>query len=875
MEEKIDQQGGTEQDLRILTDTKIELDEKLDQKMKGVIFRTKAKWLDLSEKSSKYFYSLEKANYQSKTCVKLLNEDGSYTNDEWEILRRQGQFYEMLYTSDKTVKFDVINSEGIRICERTRQATEEEITYEEFSDALKQMKNGKCPGLDGIPCDFYKFFYKKLGRTMYETCMFVLKRGTLHDTALRGIINLIPKAGKDVRVLANLRPITLLCADYKVMGKVLANRLKPALEEVINEQQKGFLKDRRISSNIRKILDLMHKMEADSTEAAILSLDFKKCFDMIEFDCIFKSLDFFGFGPNMISWAKTLYKDFKACVQNNGFFSNNFAVSCSVHQGGCCSTYFFLLCAEVLAIELRKNPKIKRFIIQQIEYLLSQYADDMDVLLVNDKDSIKEVFKVLKWFRSKSGFTVNYDKTVIYRIGSMKNSRADQYTKVDGKSKVKWTSEPINVLGVWIAHDKDKLLELNYEGIVDKVKNILNRWENHGISLIGKVNVINTLCASLFIYKMSVLLNMPPKIRNQVEDLFVKYIWNNGVAKISKEILQGNKDDGGLGLVNLQVKEKALKIAWVQTLKKDVELSNLVYSCITPELKEKIWECNLSTKDVEYTVQHGILGQNTFWNDVLLAWSEYNFEKLVEHSGNQIIWLNSHIRVNERPILWTKPLIRGLMYTHQLCKDGQFKSARQMYTEFGLTVMEYNSIVSALPKAWKKDKSILICKRSITNYERAIEMVSTTSKVYKKLNENTVLLARKVCNWERELGVVIEYKDFIHVTQDIYKVTNIVKYRSFQYWLLQRSLTTNIQLCRYQIKNTDLCSFCNKEKRSVLHLFIYCDTVKPFWIKVEKLMYEFDETPIHFGVDTVLCNRVIDEAGHIKNFICLLAKQYI
>ena len=68
-----DQIGGgkyTDQDLKVLTNTKIKLDELLDKKIRGVIFRTKAKWLDLSEKSSKYFYALEKARYQSKTVYK-------------------------------------------------------------------------------------------------------------------------------------------------------------------------------------------------------------------------------------------------------------------------------------------------------------------------------------------------------------------------------------------------------------------------------------------------------------------------------------------------------------------------------------------------------------------------------------------------------------------------------------------------------------------------------------------------------------------------------------------------------------------------------------------------------------------------------------
>ena len=117
-----------------------------------------------------------------------------------------------------------------------------------------------------------------------------------------------------------MKPITLLNSDYKVIEKVLANRIKPTLDHLIHNDQKGFMKDRRISANIRKVLDLVERL--DNQEGLILSVDFRKCFDMIEFEAIFKSLEFFGFGANMVKWSRTLYKNFMVCVQNNGFFSN-------------------------------------------------------------------------------------------------------------------------------------------------------------------------------------------------------------------------------------------------------------------------------------------------------------------------------------------------------------------------------------------------------------------------------------------------------------------------------------------------------------------------------------------------------------------------
>ena len=85
----------------------------------------------------------------------------------------------------------------------------EPIGYQEVADAVFQMKNNKTPGLDGISIDFYKVFFKKLGNLMHQVILACYEQRTLYDSALWGMINLIPKAGKDTRFLNNLRPITL------------------------------------------------------------------------------------------------------------------------------------------------------------------------------------------------------------------------------------------------------------------------------------------------------------------------------------------------------------------------------------------------------------------------------------------------------------------------------------------------------------------------------------------------------------------------------------------------------------------------------------------------------------------------------------------
>ena len=74
-----------------------------------------------------------------------------------------------------------------------------------------------------------------------------MKTSYFTKTARSGILNLIPKANKDTRLVKNLRPITLLNTDYKIIEKAIANKMIPALETIISKDQRGFMKDRRIS----------------------------------------------------------------------------------------------------------------------------------------------------------------------------------------------------------------------------------------------------------------------------------------------------------------------------------------------------------------------------------------------------------------------------------------------------------------------------------------------------------------------------------------------------------------------------------------------------------------------------------------------------
>ena len=247
----------------------------------------------MEKRVTKYFFSLEKAKYNAKTCFKIIDEDGIECLEPRKILEVQRQFYENLYQEDRDINFTLQNTSGIKVPKDQKAQQEKQITLEELGQAIRGMSNNKTPGEDGIPVDFYKVFWSKIKQPFYEMMQCCYQKKFLHTTARRGILNLIPKPGKDTRYIKNLRPITLLNTDYKIIEKAIANKIIPSLEHIIHTDQRGFMKDRRISVNIRKMLDILHQTEKEDLEAVVMSLDFVKCFDKCSFSILHGSLDFF------------------------------------------------------------------------------------------------------------------------------------------------------------------------------------------------------------------------------------------------------------------------------------------------------------------------------------------------------------------------------------------------------------------------------------------------------------------------------------------------------------------------------------------------------------------------------------------------------
>ena len=297
---------------------------------------------------------------------------------------------------------------------------------------------------------------------------------------------------------------------------------------------------------------------------------------------------------------------------------------------------------------LRANKKVKGIQVNSMEHLLSMFADDIDIYVQNTPACCQALMMTIKEFEALSGLKINYDKSTVYRLGSAKRSRAK-----DIALKKHWSEGPPNILGVIVngSESHDLIWRENIVPLLKKAKVILNTWRMRDLSLLGSILICNTLVSSLFTYRLAVLPKIPTVFISEYNEVVQNFIWKGRKVKIPFKVLQGNKKEGGLRLVDLDIKDKALKVQWVFRVIKDELLRTLAYNMLDNKIGDLIWEVNLNKKDIKF------LSKNEgFWIDVFEAWSEWTYEdpKTREHVRNQIIWLNSDIRIDDQPIFYKK-----------------------------------------------------------------------------------------------------------------------------------------------------------------------------------------------------------------------------
>ena len=193
----------------------------------------------------------------------------------------------------------------------------------------------------------------------------------------------------------NWRPISLINFDYKLLTKVLANRVKKVIPSIISSSQTAYVRDISITDSVKLVQDIIHLLDLQKSPGLLLLVDFQKVFDSINWKYVIDILERFNFGPTFVRWVEIIYTNITSCVTNNGRSSHYFGLHRGIRQGDFLSPYIFIIAVEILTLVIKQNRKIRGVKVNSKEIKMTQYADDL-TLILSDLKLLQEVLHVLR-----------------------------------------------------------------------------------------------------------------------------------------------------------------------------------------------------------------------------------------------------------------------------------------------------------------------------------------------------------------------------------------------------------------------------------------------------------------------------------------------
>ena len=325
-----------------------------------------------------------------------------------------------------------------------------EVSEEEIKKVLFGMPANKSPGTDGFTTEFFKESWSIVGKDFTVAIQSFFKTGFLPKGVNSTILALIPKK-KEANVMKDYRPISCCNVLYKVISKVLANRLKIILPKFISPNQSAFIKDRLLIENLllaTEIIKDYHKVSISPRCA--MKIDISKAFDSVQWGFLLTTLRALGFSEQYILWIRTCITTTSFSVQVNGELAGYFNSERGLRQGCSLSPYLFVICMNVLSSMIDKAASDKQMgyhpNCKQMQLTHLCFADDLMVFVDGSKKSIEGVLSVFDAFAVHSGLKISLEKSTLYTAGVdtiLKESILQQFSFEHGELPVRYLGLPL------------------------------------------------------------------------------------------------------------------------------------------------------------------------------------------------------------------------------------------------------------------------------------------------------------------------------------------------------------------------------------------------------------------------------------------------
>nr|GEV82871.1 RNA-directed DNA polymerase, eukaryota [Tanacetum cinerariifolium] len=283
--------------------------------------------------------------------------------------------------------------------------------------------------------------------------------------------------------MSDFRPISLTGCVYKVVTKILQNRLSLVITGLISDVQSAFLPNRQILDGPFIINELLARCHHKKQSAMVFKVDFAKAYDSIRWDYLEDVLLSFGFGVKWCKWIRGCLMPSMASILVNGSPTSEFQFHCGLKQG---------------------DPLASLDSSTVISHLF--YANDAIFIGDWSQNNLKGILYSLYCFSLLSGLSINVKKSQLLGVG-IPPSKVNEVAALLGCSVMK---APFKYLGVYVGGNFSSINSWN-----DSINKI---WKQKTLSIGGRLTLLKSVLGATSIYQMS-LYKVPKAVLKTMEAL--------------------------------------------------------------------------------------------------------------------------------------------------------------------------------------------------------------------------------------------------------------------------------------------------------------------------------------------------------------------
>jgi hypothetical protein len=354
-----------------------------------------------------------RANQRKKKnrVEELQKEDETIVKDEDELGSMSSDFFKNLYTSEGVQGMeDVLDVVPARVSAEMRTMLDAPFDVAEVKRALFEKFPTKAPGPEGFLAHFFERHWDTCGEDVSRVVLWILSGEDSPEVINKTFIVMIPKI-TNPKEMSQFRPISLCNVLYKIASKVVANRLKRVLLEIISEEQSAFVPGRLITDNIITAYECLHFMKRKKRKEnryCALKLDMRKAYDHVEWTYLEAIMLKLGFSRAWVTLVMRLVSSVSFSVLFNGAPQEEVRPSRGIRQGDPISPYLFLIAAEGLLCLLKDKDQSSALnglkvapTAPAMNHLL--FADDSLLFFKASTEGARELKEVLQKYCNASG----------------------------------------------------------------------------------------------------------------------------------------------------------------------------------------------------------------------------------------------------------------------------------------------------------------------------------------------------------------------------------------------------------------------------------------------------------------------------------------